>query len=204
MALPMRLPLFIILFAATPRQPGAVSSSGPPSASSCGLEHASAREPFQNSAASGAGLALIRGAVAEEDLANLLAAERAAWADPFTVEHGLANHTRRITSSPVSQSVTWLHRQRAAASGAIERVQVAALAAQRDAGWGLTDAFTEGALSVRCVESIRYAVSGYATGEPDGTSTKEAAEDPLEARSPARHEEGWHVDEWSVRFVYAF
>jgi len=191
------LPRVTLLLSAALHQPGDVSSAA--SASSCGLEHASPLEPFDSgAAASGAGLAFVKQAVGPEDLANLLAAERAAWADPFIAAHGLANHTRRITSSPVSQSVTWLHRQREAASGAIERVESAALAAQRDAGWGLAETFGEGALSVRCIESIRYAVPAA----DKKTELQAAARGSGDVRAglagTARNEEGWHTDEWSV------
>ena len=98
----------------------------------------------------GDGMLLVRSALSPHELSQLLAAERAAWAD--TSEPGLVNHTRRITGSAAVQSVTWLHRHRGFADGAVERVEAAALAAQAaSAGWQLSRAHF-GPLHVRCVE----------------------------------------------------
>ena len=98
----------------------------------------------------GDGMLLVRSALTLHELSQLLAAERAAWAD--TSEPGLVNHTRRITGSAAVQSVTWLHRHRGFADGAVERVEAAALAAQAAAaGWQLSRA-QFGPLHVRCME----------------------------------------------------
>ena len=98
----------------------------------------------------GDGMLLVRSALSPHELSQLLAAERAAWAD--TSEPGLVNHTRRITGSAAVQSVTWLHRHRGFADGAVERVEAAALAAQAAAaGWQLSRA-QFGPLHVRCME----------------------------------------------------
>ena len=66
------------------------------------------------------GTLLLRGAASAADIAQLEAAERAAWEDPYLAERGLANHTRLVAG--VSQSVTWLHRHhRSDAAGAVSR-----------------------------------------------------------------------------------
>ena len=49
----------------------------------------------------GDGMLLVRSALSPHELSQLLAAERAAWAD--TSEPGLVNHTRRITGSAAVQ-----------------------------------------------------------------------------------------------------
>ena len=132
----------------------------------------------------GDGMLLVRSALSPHELSQLLAAERAAWAD--TSQPGLVNHTRRITGSAAVQSVTWLHRHRGFADGAVERVEAAALAAQAAAaGWQFSRTHF-GPLHVRCVESIRYSVVGAA-----------AEAEPAGAAAPS-DEQGWHQDEWSV------
>ena len=129
----------------------------------------------------GDGMLLVRSALSPHELSQLLAAERAAWAD--TSEPGLVNQTRRITGSAAVQSVTWLHRHRSFADGAVERAEAAALAAQASAGWTRAQF---GPLYVRCVESIRYSVMGAdAEAEPSGAAG-------------ASDEQGWHQDEWSA------
>ena len=129
----------------------------------------------------GDGMLLVRSALLPRELSQLLAAERAAWAD--TSAPGLVNRTRRITGSAAVQSVTWLHRHRSFADGALERAEAAALAAQESAGWTRS---LFGPLHVRCVESIRYSVVGADT-EAESAATPGGSD-----------EQGWHQDEWSV------
>jgi hypothetical protein len=74
---------------------------------------------------------LLPGAVSTADLGRMLAAERTVWDDAGAVAQQLANRTRRLSGSRAQQSVTWLHRHRGAAGGAIERVEQAALEAER-------------------------------------------------------------------------
>ena len=156
----------------------AASSHGGGTCSDDGA-NASAVQPW------GDGMLLVRSALSPHELSQLLAAERAAWAD--TSQPGLVNHTRRITGSAAVQSVTWLHRHRGVADGAVERVEAAALAAQAaSAGWQFSRAHF-GPLHVRCVESIRYSVAGAdADVEPSDGGAAAAPSD----------EQGWHQDEW--------
>lgn len=131
----------------------------------------------------GDGMLLLRDAVPTHDLGMLIRAERQAWTDPFLAEHDLVNHSRTLTGSPSTQSVTWLHRHRAFAGGVFDRLEEAALAAQEAAGWALGGL---GPLHVRCIESIRY--SATAGGEPQRQRVASDESDEI----------GWHQDEWSV------
>lgn len=143
------------------------------------------------SAASGSseGMLLSRSIVPDNDVAQILAAESAAWVDSFLVEHGLTNRTRRISGSRGIQAVTWLHRSRAHAGGAIERVESSALSMANGAGWRLQ---MLGPLHLRCVESIRYAVTDDA-GDGEGDDLAHTHDD-----GGVADDEGWHQDEWSV------
>ena len=108
----------------------------------------------------------LHGVLAEPEIDSLLAAEYAAWSDEFLTQHSLVNHTRRLPGSSVLQSVTWLHRHRAHAHGAFERVEAAVLAAAEGAGWMPAELLRR-PLHVRCMESIRYeVVAGDVRGGP--------------------------------------
>ncbi len=153
----------------------------------------------------GDGMLLLRGAASDADIARVEEAERRAWADPFLSERQLVNQTRIITGSSAVQSVTWLHRNgKNDSSGALERLQEAALAAQSAAGWGLAPGDNEvsagRSLHVRCIESIRYSVSEEDTAQ--GKHQRDAGGDSdVEGQAAVqrgRDEEGWHMDEWSV------
>ena len=128
---------------------------------------------------------LLPRAVSEADIALLLAAERAAWNDSFLVDNGLSNYTRIIAGA--EQSVTWLHRHREDAGGAIERAEAAAVGAQERAGWALASQLN----GVRCIESIRYAAIGK-SAEPSEPGLALNS-----ANSGGGGDEGWHTDEWS-------
>jgi hypothetical protein len=136
----------------------------------------------------GDGMLLLRDAISMQDLAQVLKGERAAWADPFLTERELVNQTRRITGSPALQSVTWLHRQRAEAGGAIERVEAAAVAAQRAAGWALGPP-----LHTRCVESIRYEIASSNPAVEEGGGERMGG-----GGDGSASDGGWHQDEWSI------
>ena len=125
----------------------------------------------------------VRGAMQRPDVDRIFAAERAAWGDPFLAKWMLANETRNIAGAV--QSVTWLHRHREEAGGAIERAEAAAVAAQERAGWMLAPQLN----GVRCVESIRYTAGGDGDGDSDDSSQKQ--HDP-------EQDDGWHTDEWST------
>lgn len=141
-------------------------------------DNATATQPW------GDGMLLLRSALPPSELSQLLAAERAAWAD--TSEPHLVNRTRRITGSAAVQSVTWLHRHRSFADGALERAEAAALAAQESAGWSRS---LFGPLHVRCVESIRYSVAGAdAEAESAGAAGRTRSE-PGPAEVPGRSDE---------------
>ena len=146
-------------------------------------DNATATQPW------GDGMLLVRSALPPRELSQLLAAERAAWAD--TSEPHLVNRTRRITGSAAVQSVTWLHRHRSFADGALERAEAAALAAQESAGWSRS---LFGPLHVRCVESIRYSV--VAGADTEAESVEEAAagrsEQGVAEVSGQSDEQGWH------------
>ena len=146
-------------------------------------DNATATQPW------GDGMLLVRSALPPRELSQLLTAERAAWAD--TSEPHLVNRTRRITGSAAVQSVTWLHRHRSFADGALERAEAAALAAQESAGWTRS---LFGPLHVRCVESIRYAVAGAdaeaeSTEEAEAGRSEQGRSDEVSGRSD---EQGWH------------
>lgn len=153
------------------------------------------------------------GAASGADIARVEDAERRAWEDPFLSSEGrqLVNQTRIITGSRAVQSVTWLHRNgKNDSGGALERLQAAALEAQRAAGWGLAAADDNDAdaggqlLNVRCIESIRYSVDGErGQTDPNQTILRRSDDGANDGENQAsvkwtRDEEGWHMDEWSV------
>ena len=187
--------LIVVMLSSSKPRPVAAAltpedGSAAPSARSCAAGGGGAACPMQPF---GEGLLVVRGAVPATDIALTLAAESAAWDDPLLTERGLVNSTRRIAGSAAQQSVTWLHRHRAHALGAIERAEAVALGAQRRAGWALTSTEKLGALRVRCVESIRYEVIGEDGAAPGEKMDGQREGEGLDA--------GWHQDEWSVLTV---
>ena len=149
-----------------------------PNEAACSYDSPATREPL------GDGMLVLRGAVPTHDLGMLLRTERQAWTDPFLGDHDLVNQSRTITGSTSTQSVTWLHRHRALSGGVLDRLEEAALSAQEAAGWALGGL---GPLHARCIESIRYSV----TGDEPQTRREAASEE-------GDDEIGWHQDEWSV------
>ena len=134
---------------------------------------------------------LVPNALSSDDTGQILAAEIEARSDPFLEEHDLINRTRRITGSRATQSVTWLHRHRIAASGVIERAERIALAAPDEAGWGLQAHV--GPLGTRCIESIRYLLDDDHHPQPSARRASSTIDSTADLDL-----EGWHQDEWSV------
>ena len=89
------------------------------------------------------------------------------------------------------------------AGGLIERIEAAALVAAQVRGWKLADSL--GALHVRCVESIRYAVTSdpaVVSLAPEEIDASESGTSPeIEVHEETEDAEGWHQDEWSILTV---
>jgi hypothetical protein len=132
---------------------------------------------------------LIRGAVSSTDIQHMLAAQQAAWEDPFLAEHYLVNHTRQI--SGVQQSVTWLHRHHGEAGNVIGNVVLAALEAEENAGWSIAEQL--GPLNIRCTESIHYEVTDDQQGHEGNEQQMKEGQGGWK-----QHQSGWHQDEGSV------
>ena len=95
-------------------------------------------------------------------------------------------HRAQPRSAAVQSSVTWLHRHRSFADGALERAEAAPLAAQESAGWSRS---LFGPLHVRCVESIRYSVAGADTEAESAVAAGRTRSEPGPAEVPGRSDE---------------